>query len=273
MRKSKSDLPLIIFDQRVPDTVRFTEDQAGPLTEQNEDARTQARELPNLEDILQHLLMGLQRITIALKHRLSEVVSTIWGDLQIPWFKLIVLGIIAYALLVKDMQFNIALQAPAGGGIGLLPASGGEDGGSALNMAYQGDLTPASVASLKEEKARAFIKRYAPVAVAEMKKYGIPASIKMGQALIESQAGQSRLALQSNNHFGIKCKAKCRGCTCRNYADDGAFDMFRVFENPWESWREHSELLQIERYRGLKQHAQKLIDVIEKYQLHQLDQH
>ncbi len=289
MRKSKSDLPLIIFDQRVPDTISFPEDTAGPLAEQPEEVHAQ-RELPNLEELLQRLFIGLHRITIALKHRFLEAVRSILGDFQIPWFKLIILGIIAYALLIKDMQFNIALQAPASSGIGFF--SGGS-GGEAQPAAYQGDLAPASLAMLKDEKTEAFIKRYAPVAVAEMKKFGIPASIKMGQALIESRAGKSRLATQSNNHFGIKCKTKCLGCTCRNYADDGAYDMFRVFENPWESWREHSKLLQIERYQGLKKHqkdyrkwakglkkagyatdknyAQKLINVIEKYQLYQLD--
>ena len=85
-----------------------------------------------------------------------------------------------------------------------------------------------------------------------MDKYGIPASITLAQGLLESDAGDSRLATESNNHFGIKCRSKCRGCTCRNYSDDDIYDMFRVFDSSWESFREHSLLLQIDRYVHLK---------------------
>ncbi len=249
MRKSKTDMPLIIFDKRVPDTFSFPQEEAGPLSEQEQPLRREEA-IPHLEILLQNLFLGLQRLVIAFKHRLLTFVKHNLGEVKVPWFKLMILALAAYALLVKDMQFNIALQAP----VGLVGSgqNGGDrgDGGTT----YQSDLAPASVAMLQDKGTEAFIKRYAPVAVAEMKKYGIPASIKMGQALIESRAGKSRLAIQSNNHFGIKCKTKCKGCTCRNYADDGAYDMFRVFDNPWESWREHSQLLQIDRYKGLKKY-------------------
>ncbi|HHM20411.1 MAG TPA: hypothetical protein ENJ20_00180 [Bacteroidetes bacterium] len=146
----------------------------------------------------------------------------------------------------------------------------------------------------KLNNCRAYVRRFAKLAMVEMEKYGIPASITLAQGLLESDAGDSRLATESNNHFGIKCRSKCRGCTCRNYADDTTYDMFRVFGSAWESYREHSLLLQIPRYRHLKKlgtknykawatglkkagyatdpdYARKLIRIIEVLDLHQFD--
>ena len=104
----------------------------------------------------------------------------------------------------------------------------------------------------KLNNCRDYVRRFAKAAITEKDKYGIPASIKLAQGLLETNAGDSRLANESNNHFGIKCRRKCRGCTCRNYADDDIYDMFRVFDSAWESYREHSLLLQIDRYKHLK---------------------
>lgn len=139
-----------------------------------------------------------------------------------------------------------------------------------------------------------YVERYASVAIEEMRKFGIPASITLAQGLLESDAAGSRLAQESNNHFGIKCKSKCKGCTCRNYSDDDVYDMFRVFESPWESFREHSLLLKGKRYSKLfqleltdykawahglkkagyatdKRYAYKLIQIVEELKLYRYD--
>jgi len=139
-----------------------------------------------------------------------------------------------------------------------------------------------------------YVEHYAPVALAEMREYGIPASITLAQGLLESNAGDSRLSRESNNHFGIKCRSKCRGCTCRNYTDDDIYDMFRVFDSPRESFREHSNLLTSARYKHLlqlsktdykkwahglkkagyatdKRYAEKLIQIIEFFNLGDYD--
>ena len=114
---------------------------------------------------------------------------------------------------------------------------------------------PQAVVDQKLAICRNYIKKYAPVALQEMQKYGIPASITLAQGLLESNAGESRLARESQNHFGIKCRRKCRGCTCRNYSDDDIYDMFRVFDSAWESYREHSILLQNGRYKHLQKYG------------------
>lgn len=114
---------------------------------------------------------------------------------------------------------------------------------------------PQEVVDQKLAICRNYIQKYAPVALQEMQKYGIPASITLAQGLLESNAGESRLARESQNHFGIKCRRKCRGCTCRNYSDDDIYDMFRVFDSAWESYREHSILLQNGRYKHLQKYG------------------
>ena len=111
---------------------------------------------------------------------------------------------------------------------------------------------PASIIAAKKARVQNYLDRYAEAARNEMQEHGIPASITLAQGLLESNAGDSRLARQSNNHFGIKCRTKCLGCTCRNYGDDTRYDMFRVFDSPAESFREHSKLLGYKRYRKLK---------------------
>lgn len=106
----------------------------------------------------------------------------------------------------------------------------------------------------KIQNCKDYVAKYKEVAIAERDKYGIPAAITLAQGLLESNAGDSRLSVESNNHFGIKCRTKCRGCTCRNYVDDDVYDMFRVFDSVWGSYREHSKLLQNKRYVWLKKY-------------------
>lgn len=137
-----------------------------------------------------------------------------------------------------------------------------------------------------------YIQRFAKVAKSEMDKYGIPASIKLAQGLLESQAGASRLATKNNNHFGIKCFSKnCKKGHCTNFSDDSHKDFFKVFDTAWASYRAHSELLQTNRYKHLlhqdyttwakglsaagyatdPQYSQKLLELIETLELHQYD--
>lgn len=107
----------------------------------------------------------------------------------------------------------------------------------------------------KKARVQRYLDRYSAAAQDEMRTYGIPASITLAQGLLESNAGDSKLARKSNNHFGIKCRSKCLGCTCRNYGDDTRYDMFRVFDSVADSYREHSILLNSKRYARLKNYG------------------
>jgi hypothetical protein len=114
---------------------------------------------------------------------------------------------------------------------------------------------PQGIIKAKKERVQAYLRRYAKIAQHEMAESGIPASITLAQGLLESNAGDSKLAVNSNNHFGIKCRSKCLGCTCRNYGDDTRYDMFRVFASVADSFREHSKLLKTKRYAKLKSYG------------------
>lgn len=138
-----------------------------------------------------------------------------------------------------------------------------------------------------------YIERYGGMAVEQMRLYGVPASITLAQGLLESAAGRSTLAMEGNNHFGIKCHKEWSGASMlRN--DDAPDECFRVYDSPEDSFRDHSLFLRRQRYaslfdlaptdyegwaRGLKKcgyatdpnYADRLISIIELYSLQDFD--
>lgn len=94
----------------------------------------------------------------------------------------------------------------------------------------------------REISREEYIATYAPLAIRHQKEYGIPASIKMAQGILESRYGNSDLSRRSNNHFGIKCKSYWQGDTVR-YDDDEKQECFRRYNTVEESYRDHSEFL------------------------------
>lgn len=93
-----------------------------------------------------------------------------------------------------------------------------------------------------EANARAYIERYRDLAISEMKRTGVPASITLAQGMIESDFGRSRLAREANNHFGVKCHDDWTGPTIR-HNDDRRNECFRKYSHPEESFRDHSDFL------------------------------
>lgn len=96
-----------------------------------------------------------------------------------------------------------------------------------------------------------YLRKYSSLAVSEMKRTGIPASITLAQGMLESNYGRSRLATQGNNHFGIKCHSNWTGR--KIYHDDNRRgECFRVYNSAEESYIDHSEfLVNGSRYRDL----------------------
>ena len=146
-----------------------------------------------------------------------------------------------------------------------------------------------------KEKIQNYIQVFKPFALQEMKAYGIPASITMAQGILESGMGEGRLALEANNHFGIKCHQAWEGARIY-HDDDEKGECFRVYTTPQNSFRDHSVFLKNRsRYaflfelsatdykawaKGLKKagyatdprYPDKLISLIERFNLAQLDE-
>ncbi|SNR51773.1 glucosaminidase domain-containing protein [Flavobacterium sp. ov086] len=139
-----------------------------------------------------------------------------------------------------------------------------------------------------------YILQFKDIAMGNMTKYGIPASIILAQGILESGAGRGDLALDANNHFGIKCHSDWLGESVR-HDDDSAQECFRKYTEASESYRDHALfLVGKKRYaslftyekddykawaKGLRacgyatdpNYPDKLISYIERYNLHQYD--
>ena len=87
-----------------------------------------------------------------------------------------------------------------------------------------------------------YISAYKQLAVLEMQRSGVPASITLAQGIHETYAGKSELVLKSNNHFGIKCKSSWSGGKVY-HDDDARGECFRQYENPADSYKDHSDFL------------------------------
>ena len=141
--------------------------------------------------------------------------------------------------------------------------------------------------------AESYIERFKNIDISEMNGSGIPASITLAQGILESGNGNSRLAKEANNHFGIKCSTEWKGETILQ-DDDNKDDCFRVYQSPEESFRDHTEFLKRKRYaplfeldkndyrgwaNGLKtagyatnpRYAELLISLVERYDLSRFD--
>src|SRR5690606_19027692 len=156
-------------------------------------------------------------------------------------------------------------------------------------------LIATSKISVSKNTVEDYISLYAPVAMQSMKTYGIPASIKLAQGILESGSGNGTLCREANNHFGIKCKDEWTGETI-SHTDDAPDECFRKYKSALESYNDHSEFIAHRVYyknlftldksdysawaKGLKQagyatdpkYAQKLISIIERYKLYEYDQ-
>ncbi len=145
------------------------------------------------------------------------------------------------------------------------------------------------------DKIRVYVEKYKEIAKHSMRKYGIPASIKLAQGILESGIGNGKLCVLANNHFGIKCKEEWTGETF-SHTDDNPDECFRKYPSPLDSYNDHSEFIANRVYykslfslpkndykawaNGLKKagyatdpaYPQKLISLIERYELYKYDE-
>jgi flagellum-specific peptidoglycan hydrolase FlgJ len=216
----------------------------------------------------------------ALQFHFHRLTLGTFRSVKLPLFELSVLAIALVIFFKKDLHFQVRMSAPASEQAA--PQNTSYSTADQLSVAPSfsfgsEEKTATSTTAPNQTQTEAYIKRFAKVAVAEHHKFGIPASIKMAQALLESQAGQAPTTVANHNHFGTPL-------TSGN------------FSSAWENWRAHSLLFSSEQhpYQQLLQHnkdykkwangleqlnystqpnyAARLIQVIEEYELFRLDE-
>ncbi|POY35609.1 hemagglutinin [Solitalea longa] len=194
-------------------------------------------------------------------------------------WKTLTLCIIAYSFVACSAKKNVTLPNNSSQSI------------SASNSGNK--KAPATTTYAKSSSTQQYINKYKQVAIDEMHRTGIPASITLAQAIFESSSGNSDLATSANNHFGIKCTSDWQGPTYHK-DDDRPNECFRKYPHAEGSFRDHSEFLKRPRYAGLfklertdyqgwanglktagyatnPQYGPKLIEVIERYELYKFD--
>ncbi len=243
----------------------------------------------SLGSLFQQIWVRLRPAIASLRYRYYTTTS------QKNLARVAVLGVLGYFVIFSDRGLLGGQPTDTAASASILET--GEEGTAKPRKAkYKStnDAAPVSASELFAQEAAAYIEEFGAVAQREQREFGIPASISLAQGLIESRAGTSKLAKSNNNHFGMKCFSRhCRKGHCSNFTDDTHKDFFRKYPNAMDSWRDHSRMLSKGRYAKLKRHgtnyrewayglksigyatdrtyAEKLIGVIEKFDLHKFD--
>jgi len=250
----------------------------------------------HLGDLLNRIFLVLQKLFVALKYQFLKKNGFEMPVFSIPWFKLSFLALTAFIVFKKDLSFSVNMNGPGAeqAEMSYSGLAGAVAQPTSLKTAGANPFADQPGDTDKDRLVKSYVRRFQKIAVQEMKKFGIPASVKMAQAIIESNAGTSLLSTKNNNHFGIKCfSKKCGKNHCSNFGDDHHKDFFRKYDNAWESWRSHSKMIVGGRYKELlkygtdyaawakglkklgyatdKRYAEKIIETIETYHLYVLD--
>lgn len=237
--------------------------------------------------------------------------------LKFNWFKVVLLTMLVFVIMRKDFSFNFNLNTPTE--IETVksnkkapkkktakkkketiterkePAAVAKGSTSFLDIIpffrsnKKKDYSSA-LSNVDEDVKKAYIKRFAHVAINERQKYGIPASIILANSLLHSQAGRLEITRKGNNHFLIKCSPGWIGDTA-NFKGD----CYRQYESAWTSFRDHSKYITTGKFEHLrkldstdykawakalekadysnqKRFAKQLISIINQYELYQFDE-
>jgi flagellum-specific peptidoglycan hydrolase FlgJ len=229
--------------------------------------------------------------------------TMVWDYAKTHWFKISLLILILIACLKKDLSLSFRMNtdkakeqqttnkesldskitAAAGENLETTPLS-------IVGNLFSSDKKKEEWGNINEETKRGFLKHFHQVAVAERKKYGIPASIILANALLQSYAGKRDVTLKNFNHFALPCNFNWNGEVEKV---DGR--CYRKYENAWTSFRDHSVFITSGKFAKLRNHsnydykawatgleklgypsdisnlADRLIEIIEQYELEQLD--
>ncbi len=237
----------------------------------------------------------IQQKIIQSKHLLNVYLHQFSGNLKLNGFKYLIIIFAGLIISTKDVDFQLKLTKNE------TNQKTNHTDSLIQKISFSEKEQPPKpqlikYTSEKEKRFLSYIDKNHKLAIIEMKKYKIPASVTLAQGILETNGGKSKLATNCNNHFGIKCfSKKCKKGHCKNFSDDSHKDFFRNYSSTKESYRAHSIFLQKNRYKKLfnynskdykswcyelknagyatdPNYPNKLISIIEKYKLYQFDE-
>lgn len=226
---------------------------------------------------------------------IRKTAAATWLEDGFIWKLLVICGL-AYLVWSDRVSIEFKVGTPQVVKASIFGAANGPAERVNHSKADKQKSVAAALKTAQSVQCDTYVERFSPVAMAEQRKFGIPASIILAQGLLESDAGKSHLAQKANNHFGIKCfSRRCHKGHCINATDDSHKDFFVKYPNAWGSYRAHSLFLKktprygalfrldASDYRGWakglaragyatdKHYAQKLIDLVEAFDLSRFD--
>ncbi len=246
----------------------------------------------------------MQKRLIHFKHYLIISLQNLNLHWNKTWYKYLIIFFAGLIIYTKDIYFVLQLQNNKSNYSYYEQSTKGESDSTRVRLqSFSGiknkkefQVVPIKNESPKEKRYKNYINNYHKLAIEEMHRYKIPASITLAQGLLETNGGKSKLATENLNHFGIKCfSKKCKKGHCSNFNDDSHKDFFRKYNSVKESYRARSIFLKKDRYKKLfnfkindykswakglkecgyatdKKYAEKLIALIQKYNLNQFDE-
>lgn len=259
--------------------------------------------------LLRQLVLVLERLFVVGKYQFYKNTAVAPSAMKLPVVKLAIVGGFAFFVFRPSASVEMGMgtrQRADMGGRPVAETVAYEEPTEGKPSKKKSEWGIASIFESKDyfadepgddkeaKRVKAYIRRFKDLAIEESKRYGIPASVKMAQGILETNSGASQLAKKNNNHFGVKCFSRtCSKGHCSNFGDDSHKDFFRKYDNAWESWRAHSKMLVSGKYKALLKHGddyeawakglkklgyatakhydKTLVELIERYHLDELD--
>lgn len=237
----------------------------------------------NLSRAFRSFWAGIKMIWTALKFRLHKLNGGSGkGGFRIPWLKAGLVCLVVFMVTQKDIRFSINLKAPLASDRPIGEKAAARATG--MDKLSLGDALPFGAGSKKDEKVarvedldpaavEAYMRRFSKVAVAEMRKFGIPASIKLAQGILETHAGVG-VNPDENNHFGAPLAGESYVSAWENWRAHSLFlkrEYADLFDNAF-GYKQWAKGLAQRGYSSDRKYGDKLISVIEKYQLNLYDE-
>jgi len=207
-------------------------------------------ELPGAAIIwaLRKMVLIIERLTVIAKYQFYKNTAVAPSTVKLPWLKLSAIGFLAFMVVKPDFSFSVGADGRMShfGRNGVAEdvsfKTSARDDGPLARLASIFDKKDPFAADPsddeKDSKVKAYIRQFKDVAKAEQEKFGIPASVKMAQALIESDAGKSALSTKNKNHFGMKCfsrtckKGHCTHLPIWQCEDSGPCPLYQLIAKP-----------------------------------------